>query len=98
MLLWYFLIMARISKIEEVKDRYAGAAEKIASRWFKARDEQRFYENWKKKLEELGAKVGPVTEKRYKDGVLGVSKETFEKRVKEAADRYYRNYLAGLAV
>jgi len=90
--------MARISKIDEVKTRYANAADKIVAKWFKARDEQRFHENWKKKMEELGAKIGPTTEKRYKDGVSGVSKDTFEKRVKDAADRYFRNYLAGLAV
>jgi len=89
--------MARISRIEEVKTRFANAADKIVAGWFNARDQQRFYENWKKKLEELGAKIGSVTEKRYKDGVLGVSKEVFERNVKDSADKYFRKYLAGLA-
>jgi len=90
--------MAKISKIEEVKDRFARAADKIAAKWIKARDEARFYENWKKKLQELGATIGPVTEKKYTEGVKSVRAEDFANRVKGSVEKYYRNYLAGLAV
>jgi len=89
--------MAKISRIDELKDRFAGAADKIVAGWLQARDERKFYENWKKAFEKLGAKVGPTTEKRYVEGVKGVTKDRFESRVKESSEKYYKKFLEGIA-
>jgi len=90
--------MAKISRIEEVKERFAGAADKIAAKWVKARDEGKFYEKWKSTMEKLGARIGPVTENKYLERVKAVKPDIFAEHVKGSVDKYFRNYLAGLAV
>jgi len=94
--------MAKITSIEEMKERYAAKAPVMARNWIEARDVGKFPENWQKVLNGLLAKVGRKLKdtkvKNYTERVGKVTEDYFRSRVEAQKDFYFNQWLKAMSV